>query len=88
VKPQALMKQYNPPAAKLERVSGFATLSCLVDEDNKVQGCKVIAEHPSGYGFATAAMAMSPHFRVRAPLKSGKPQHDVPVGIPVVFINK
>lgn len=81
------MKQYNPPQAAAERVSGTALLSCRIDSSQRARNCRVLRETPRGYGFGSAALATVRFGRIRPAMRDGIPAYDAWVAIPISFDN-
>jgi len=53
-----------PAAAREAGLSGYVTLSCLVDVHGLAETCRVIFETPAGKGFGGAALALRPTFKL------------------------
>jgi protein TonB len=53
--------------------SGYVDFSFIIEADGSVGSPRVIAEAPSGYGFAAAAMKAFPKWRFEPKLVDGKP---------------
>jgi periplasmic protein TonB len=81
------MQEVNPDRAKADHVSGGATLGCLVNAHKRAHHCLVLQESPGNYGFGNAALRLSPLFRIKPPVRNGRPRYDVRVRIPVYFEN-
>jgi protein TonB len=55
--------RYFPLKAVKGRVSGTATLDCLVEADGWFTDCRIASEEPTGYDFGATALTMAPLFR-------------------------
>jgi hypothetical protein len=78
------------PSAVRDHANGWAVLSCFVAPWKGVRKCKVVGEsadssghHP--YAFGKSALELSQYFRVRPPMRNGRPRYDIPVRIPVYW---
>ena len=63
--PQAKILSVWPEAAYRARISGKATLSCLVDIHGLAEDCKVASETPRGRGFGQAALLLRTTFKLK-----------------------
>jgi TonB family protein len=45
---------------------GYARINCLAEADGSVSDCRVVSEHPEGYGFGQAAIEAVSRGRVNA----------------------
>lgn len=59
------MDDPTPPAAAMNGVSGWALLRCRATATMRVANCAPIAEAPPHWGFAQAALEMSPQLVLR-----------------------
>jgi hypothetical protein len=66
--------EHYPPAAMRRQVTGVALLRCTMGPASEARDCIVIAETPSGWGFAQAALGMTDQIRA----VSGKAMGTVP----------
>jgi TonB family protein len=73
-----------PAAARDAGISGYATLSCLVDVHGLAEDCKVIFEAPARQGFGAAALALRPTFKLTPKTGPDGPQ-DATMNIAVQF---
>lgn len=78
-------KSYPSRAGQLG-YAGQATLSCVVEADGHLAGCKVLSEEPADRGFGDAALGLSVKFRMRPQTKDGQPVAGGIVRIPIRFI--
>lgn len=74
-----------PSRAAKENISGMATISCRVLTSGSVADCKVVAENPTGWGFGSAAKAMSPNFLMTKKSASGRSTIGSTIRIPIRF---
>ena len=79
-------QRFWPPKASSRRIGGVAILACIVPRPGPVQTCRVWRETPRGYGFGKAAMAMTPLFRIRPVAANREDRADIPVIVPVTFV--
>ena len=63
--PNAQILSVWPEAAYRARISGKATLDCLIDAHGLAEDCKVISETPAGKGFGSAALLLRPTFKLK-----------------------
>lgn len=76
-----------PPEARRRRVSGRASVNCVIRSDTRLEGCRVVDETPGGLGFGEAAVRIAEtHFRFRPPATaSGRPVEGFRVTVFVQF---
>ena len=70
-----------PPALAAQGVGGTGVIACLVQPDQTLTACQVLAETPKETGFGEAALALTPLMRVQAQAKPGAPLPGVSVPI-------
>jgi protein TonB len=74
------------PARAAERgVRGAATMECRVTAQGTVNGCVVLRESPTGYGFGEAALASTRYFRLNPRTIDGQAIEGAKVQIPMGF---
>jgi TonB family protein len=79
------LERFFPKRAKEERVSGKATIKCVVTAEGVPERCTVLKETPKGYGFGEAALAMASTFRMSPKRVDGQVIEGAEVTIPLVF---
>ncbi|THD55367.1 TonB family protein [Phenylobacterium sp.] len=73
-----------PKSAWAKRLSGHATINCLVSLQGAVFDCVVMSETPAGENFGAAAVALTPQFLMKPGSLNGEPTV-TPVNIPIAF---
>jgi TonB family protein len=73
-----------PKSAWAKRLSGHATINCLVGLQGAVFDCVVMSETPAGENFGAAAIALTPQFLMKPGMLNGEPTV-TPVSIPIAF---
>lgn len=61
-----MMRAY-PPAAREQRVEGYASLNCVIAKTGRLKECRIEAEGPEGWGFGEAAKSVAQSFVLRLP---------------------
>ena len=79
------VKAVYPPQARQERVEGTVILSCKVTATGDLQGCSVLKESSPGVGFAQAALALAPKYRMNPKASDGSSMEGATVALPVRF---
>lgn len=51
-----------PAKARSEKVGGVAIIDCRIGSEGRLSRCETVRESPKGYGFASAAKTLAPHF--------------------------
>ncbi|MDO9337507.1 MAG: energy transducer TonB [Caulobacteraceae bacterium] len=74
-----------PDRALRQNISGTATLNCKVTAIGAVRDCTVLSETPSEYGFGSAALRVTKHFRMKPQTVDGQPVEGADVRIPMTF---
>jgi protein TonB len=74
-----------PEGALRQGLSGTVTLACQVTATGAVIACKVASESPAAHGFGTAALGLTPYFRIRPGTDNGEPIEGDSVVIPIRF---
>ena len=76
-----------PPEARRRRISGRASVTCVIRADTRLEGCRSVDETPAGLGFGEAAVRIAEtHFRFRPPATaSGRPVEGFRVTVFVQF---
>jgi TonB family protein len=74
-----------PVRARDNRVSGRATLDCLVGA-NGALSCTVLSEEPPGYGFGESALQIAREFRLAAQTREGAPTSGGRVRLPIRWV--
>jgi protein TonB len=64
---------------------GEATLSCILNDDGQLTGCRVVSESPAGGGFGAAALSLAYRFRMSPLTAKGDSVGGAQVEIPIVF---
>jgi TonB family protein len=64
---------------------GEATLSCILNDDGQLTGCRVVAESPAGGGFGPAALTLAYKFRMSPLTAKGDSVGGAQVEVPIVF---
>ncbi len=52
--PQQVLAVY-PPAARADGVQGFVDMTCVIQDDDRIDTCDILRESPQGAGFGDAA---------------------------------
>ena len=76
---------FNPRAATQARIVGDVLLACRVRLNRRVHDCRVLTEHPSGYGLGEAAIAASRIFRIWPTKQDGRAVDDGWVVVPTHY---
>ncbi|WBO21601.1 hypothetical protein [Sphingomonas abietis] len=85
---EAEIAKVDPFRARLDHVSGFVMLSCLIDDHARAKRCHVLSETPRDYGFGAAALSLTHLFRVRVANIDGTDMNRIPARIPIAFFNR
>lgn len=64
---------------------GRVVIACEAAAGGKLEACKVAKEEPPGLGFAAAAMALSPSFRIRPWTAEGLPTIGGSIQVPIRY---
>src|SRR6185437_14564624 len=79
------MSRFYPPAAAADHIEGRAILHCKVAASGLLTDCAAGGEDPPGQGFAEAALALAPMFKMRPMTKDGAPVDGGKINIPIRF---
>src|SRR6185437_16005464 len=79
------MSRFYPPAAAADHIEGRAILHCKVAASGLLTDCAAGGEDPPGQGFAEAALALAPLFKMRPMTKDGAPVDEGKIAIPIRF---
>ena len=74
-----------PAKASINGQSGAAKIKCIVTVKGALDRCVVVEESPPGWGFGSAALALSQYFAMRPRIVDGIPAGDATVVIPIRF---
>ncbi len=74
-----------PVEAARHNIGGKAVIHCKVNATGILSDCSVRKEEPEGFGFAEAALALTPNFLLAPKLSDGKPLFDGEIVIPIIF---
>lgn len=77
--------EHYPDLAQALLIPGRATISCKVSPQGSLQNCTSVDESPKELGFVRAAVAMSPHFKMRPMSINGQAVDGGVVRIPIRF---
>jgi periplasmic protein TonB len=64
---------------------GEATLSCILNDDGQLTGCRVASESPAAAGFGAAALSLASKFRMSPLTAKGDSVGGAEVEVPIVF---
>lgn len=81
----AQMANAFPDRALRRNISGKATLTCKVTAVGAVRDCAVVSETPSEYGFGSAALSVTKHFKMKPQTVDGQAVDGASVRIPMSF---
>jgi TonB family protein len=75
-----------PKKAREDKIGGRATMACDLTEEGRLSGCNVPTIEPKGYGFDTAAKALSKKFRFAVSTDADrKATHGLEIHLTMVF---
>lgn len=75
-----------PAAALAQNVAGKVLMSCHVENDGRLSGCKVLRETPVEAGFGEAVLKVAHRFQMAATDRDGQPTAGTDVRIPIRFV--
>lgn len=81
----AQLARLYPDRAAERGVRGAVTMECRVAAQGSVNGCVVLRESPTGYGFGEAALASTRYFRLNPRTIDGQAIEGARVHIPMGF---
>jgi protein TonB len=64
---------------------GEATLSCILNDDGQLTGCRVVSESPASAGFGAAALSLAYRFQMSPLTAKGDSVGGAEVEVPIVF---
>lgn len=79
------VKAVYPPQARQEHVEAMVLLSCTVTATGNLKDCTVLKEGSPGAGFAQAALALVPKYRMNPKAPDGSSMEGATVALPVRF---
>jgi TonB family protein len=79
------IQMFYPPLAGRLQVAGEARIVCTVGKQGELKTCRSLYASPEGFGFDTAAVAMSDMFRMSPSVEGGKATESE-VRIPIRFM--
>lgn len=80
-----ILKAY-PKGALEEHKSGAVTLRCVLTVQWAFRDCRVVEETPQGYGFAAAAVSLSPLYQMRVRAGTRPPPTSATMVFTVPFV--
>ena len=80
------MSNKYPAKAYADRLGGRVALNCEIAPDGGLTGCKVLSENPAGSGFGSAALELTPKFRMQTAFADGRRATGARLTIPVRFV--
>jgi len=74
-----------PERAKSLKVGGKAMLECVVNAKGELEGCKVLSETPSEFGFGEAALKVAKLMKMQPKTVDGEPVGGRRIIVPINF---
>lgn len=79
------ISRHMPRRAREDRVGGRATLSCLIVSTGRLDGCAIVSQQPTDYGFGDAALEVARYYRMPTLTQTGLSVEGATVRVAIAF---